>query len=113
MALEYGTAAGLTVQLAGPFSSGGAAAVKLTVLTLPAAGWKGAVSPYSQEVTVDGISVNSMVDLQPDGALLAQMRQQEVTLYTENNEGTVTVFALGDRPAEDITVQASIVEVSV
>ena len=113
MALDYGTAANLTVQLAGPFSMGGGAAVKLTVITLPAAGWKGAASPYSQEVAVDGVSVSSMVDLQPDGALLELLRQQELTLYTENNEGIVTVFAVGDRPAQDITVQSSIVEVSV
>jgi hypothetical protein len=75
MALDYGTAANLTVQLAGPFSMGGGAAVKLTVITLPAASWKGAASPYAQEVAVDGISVSSMVDLQPDGALLAQLAQ--------------------------------------
>ena len=113
MAQQYGEAAALTALLAGPFSNSGGAAMKLTALTLPAAGWKGAASPYAQEVTVEGISKNSMVDLQPDAGLLELLRQQELVLYTENNEGIVTVFAVGDRPGADITVQVSIVEVSV
>lgn len=112
MAQQYGGATNLSVQLAGPFSSTGGAAMKLTAITLPAANWKGAQSPYAQEVAVDGVSVSSMVDLQPDGALLAQLGQQQILLYAENNEGIVTVFAVGDRPAVDLTVQASIAEVS-
>lgn len=108
---QYGAATNLEVLLAGPFSNSGSAAMKLTTLTLPAADWKGAQSPYSQAVVVDGVSVSSMVDLQPDGALLALLGQQQILLYAENNGGLVTVFAVGDRPAADITVQASIAEV--
>lgn len=112
MAQQYGTAAGLTVLLAGPFGSAGAA-VKLTVITLPAAGWKGAASPYAQQVSVDGISVSSMVDLQPDARQLEQLRRLELALTAVNEEGVVTVYATGDLPAEDITVQATVTEVTV
>lgn len=111
MAQQYGTAAGLTVLLAGPFGSGGAA-VKLTEITLTAAGWKGAASPYAQQVAVDGISVNSLVDLQPDAQQLAQLRRMELALTAVNEEGVVTVYATGDLPAEDITVQATVTEVT-
>lgn len=107
---QYGESSNLSVQLAGPFGSGGAA-VKLTEITLTAADWKGAESPFSQTVTVEGISVGSRVDLQPDVQLLQQLCHGGIALMAENEEGVVTVYAIGSKPAFDCTMQASVVEV--
>lgn len=110
MALEYGGASGISVQVGGPYGDAGSK-VKLTEISLPVAGWKGAISPYSQVVAVDGISVNSMVNLQLTADQLEQFRDQVFALTAENDGGVVTVYAIGDKPASDAVVQATIVEV--
>ena len=112
MAQQYGYANSLQVQLAGPFGSGGAG-VKLTQVTLPASGWKGAEELYWQIISVDGISRTSMVQLHLTAAQLMELRSFGIALTAENTEGVVTVYALGDCPAEDLTIQASITEVIV
>ena len=110
MALNYGNAGTFSVQMAGPFGSAGAA-VKLTEISLPAANWKGAVSPYSQVVAVEGVSVNSMVDLQPSVEQLEIFHDKDIAFSTENDGGVVTVYAIGDKPTNDYTIQATILEV--
>lgn len=107
---QYGNANELTAVLAGPFGSVGSA-VKLTGVTLPAADWKGAASPYFQVVEVEGISVSSRIDLQPDLQQLQLLRSAGIGLYAENEEGVVTVYALGGKPQEDLTLQATAMEV--
>lgn len=112
MAVVYGGASALTVQLAGPFGSEGST-VKLTQIHLPAANWKGAVSPFSQTVVVEGISNGSRIDLLPDAALLEQFRCSGIGLLAGNEAGTVTVYALGAKPVDDLSVAATIQEVTV
>ena len=112
MALDYGTGSTYSVDLEGPYGGGeGGATVKITNITMYAADWKGAESPFSQVVQVDAVSVNSMVELQPSVEQLEMLRDMDLVLTTENDAGTVTVFAIGDKPTEDITMQATIVEV--
>ena len=111
MAQQYGTGTGISVQMAGPFGSAGAAA-KLTEIVLPAANWKGAISPYSQVVAVEGVSVNSMVDLQPSVEQLEIFHDKDIAFSTENDGGVVTVYAIGDKPQNDYTIQATIMEVT-
>lgn len=107
---QYGMGSDLRVNLAGPFGSAGGA-VKLLALSLPAANWKGATSPYFQQVAVSAISINSMIDLQPDEAQLERFRHEGISLFAENDGGAVTVYALGSCPREDLTMQATAVEV--
>ena len=102
---QYGNGSTMTVQMEGPFGNGGTA-VKLTEIVLPVSDWKGAVSPYTQVVAVEDVSVNSMVNL--------QLRADQIlnTAFTaENDGGVVTVKAIGDKPESDITIQATIMEV--
>ena len=110
MALQYGSGGGISVAMAGPFGGSGAA-VKLTQITLLAANWKGAESPYSQVVAVEGVSVNSKVDLQPSVEQLEIFHDKDIAFSTENDDGVVTVYAIGDKPRNDYTIQASIMEV--
>lgn len=110
MALTYGQSGGLVVTLAGPFS-GGSTAAKLVYIELLADAWKGGESPYSQVVAVDGVSANSMVNLQPSVEQLEIFHDKDIAFTTENEGGVVTVYAIGDKPANDYTVQATLVEV--
>ena len=110
MALHYGQGAGITVAMEGPFGGGGVS-VKLREITLPAANWKGGESPYSQVVEVEGVSVNSKVDLQPSVEQLEIFHDKDLAFSTENNAGVVTVYAIGDKPTSDYTIQATIMEV--
>ena len=112
MAQQYGNSNGISVQMAGPFAGGSASAVKLTEISLPAANWKGAISPYSQVVAVEGVSVNSMVNLQPSVEQLEIFHDKDIAFSTENDGGVVTVYAIGDKPANDYIIQATIVEVT-
>lgn len=108
MAVVYGQRNSIEVLMAGPFNGGGASAKK-TSITLPAADWKGGESPYSQAVAVDGISVNSKVDLQPTVEQIAALHS--TALMAVNDAGSVTVYAVGDRPGEDMTFQVTLTEV--
>ena len=110
MAQQYGEGGGISVQMAGPFGSSGTA-VKLTNITLLASAWKGGESPYSQVVAVEGVSVNSMVNLQPSVEQLEIFHDKDIAFTTENDGGIVTVFAIGDKPTNDYVIQATILEV--
>ena len=110
MAQQYGAGGNMTVLLAGPFGGSGTTA-KLTEITLYASAWKGATSPFSQVVAVDDVSVNSMVNLQPSVEQLEIFHDKDIAFTTENDGGVVTVYAIGDRPTNDYTIQATIMEV--
>lgn len=112
MAQDYGNGSTLTVRVGGPYGSG-STSVKMTDITLPADGWKNAVSPYSQVVEVNGVSTNSRVDLQLSAEQTEAMAGENIAITAINDSGVVTVFAIGNKPAEDITLTATIMEVTV
>ena len=111
MALSYGESTETSVQMEGPFGTA-VAKNKMTQIHLPADGWKGAISPYTQTVSVDGISTSSRVDLNPTHEQIEQMHSMDIALMAENISGDVTVYAIGDKPEMDMTIQATIMEVS-
>jgi len=113
MAIDYGNSGDITVTMEGPFGSISAGMIRLAELTLPEADWKGAVSPFSQEVSLEGISIRSKVDLLPSYDQLETFRSKELAFTTENADGVLTVYAIGDRPNADLTFQAAITEVTV
>ena len=95
----------------GPFGSGGGTSVKLTSIELPAANWKGEDGRYFQVVNVENVSVNSMVNLQPSVEQLEIFHDKDIAFSTENDGGVVTVYVIGDKPQNDYTIQATIMEV--
>ena len=113
MALSFGGTSngGMSVVMTGPFGSGGAA-VRLVEIILPVDQWKGATSPYSQVVEVEGITIRSKVDLLPSALQLEALRDQRIAFTAENNDGVVTVYAVGDKPEEDLIFQAAVTEVT-
>lgn len=84
---------------------------RISEVTLTASGWKGEASPYSQVVQVNGATENSQVDLTPSVEQLAVFYNKDLAFVTENEDGVVTVFAIGQKPQNDYTIQVTITEV--
>ena len=75
--------------------------------------WSGDASPYTQAVTISGTTANSKVDLQPDATAITQMTDDgTVALYIANDNGTLTANAVGEKPTVELTIQATITEVT-
>lgn len=82
-------------------------------ISLPAASWMGAESPYTQTVTISGITVNSKVDIQMDATALGVLIDSGTSaIWIENNNGTLTAKALGEKPNANLSVQVTITEVT-
>lgn len=85
---------------------------KIATVTLFANSWVGDTSPYSQVVTVNGVTENSKIDLQPTALQIVALQDAEIVLTVENNAGIVAVWAIGDKPTEDMKIQVEITEVT-
>lgn len=92
-------------------SSGGSA--RVTYVDLLAANWVGDASPYSQLVTIKGTTERSQVDLTPSVEQLAIFHEKDLAFVTENDYGVITVYAIGQKPTNDYTMQVTITEVIV
>lgn len=110
MANFYGGANSYSVRMAGPYGSVTSSA-KITDITLPATGWKNAVSPFFQIVEVPGISENSMIEIQANKEQVAQLCIDGTAIYIENNNGVATAYAIGTKPEYDLVLQATVKEV--
>lgn len=88
-------------------------AIRVAEVTLLAANWAGDASPYYQVVEIDGITEYSQVDLTPSVEQLTIFHDKDLAFVTENDDGVVTVYAIGDKPLNDYTMQVTIKEVSV
>lgn len=86
---------------------------RIANITLTASKWAGSASPYSQVVSIANITANSQVDLTPSVEQLVIFHQKDLAFVTENENGVVTVYAIGDKPTANYTMQATITEVTV
>lgn len=71
---------------------------------------KDAEGKYSQTISLDNITKHSRLDLQPTADMLAELKQLGVVFVTENNDGVITVYSVGNMPTKAYTMQATIVE---
>lgn len=86
--------------------------VKKNTISLPTASWTGS-GPYTQTVTITGITVNSKVDIQMDATALGVLIDSGTSaIWIENNNGTLTAKALGEKPNANLSVQVTITEVT-
>lgn len=86
---------------------------KMTTITLPSADWRksGDGTYYLQPVDIPETTENSKVDLQPTPEQLVMLMDEEITMFISNDKGTLTAYAIGAIPSEDITIKVLISEV--
>lgn len=75
--------------------------------------WSGS-GPYTQTVTVTGVNTTSRsrIDIFPDAATVSQLVTDGVyALYIDNDNGTLTAYAVGAAPTVSLTIQVSVHEV--
>lgn len=111
MAMEYGYGGGLSVTMDGPFGGSSASGAKLVTISAPAANWKGGESPFSQVVTVDGVTVSSKLDVQLSEEQITHFKNNIIAFQAVNNTGIITLYAYGSMPDIDMEIQATISEV--
>lgn len=84
---------------------------KIAIITLSASAWTGASNPWSQAINVSGVTENSKLDLQPTAVQIVALQDSEITLMLQNDKGSVSAWAIGNKPTEDYTMQVLITEV--
>lgn len=92
-------------------SKGTGMVARIGEVTLLASGWVGDTNPYSQIVNIEGVTENSQVDLTPSVEQLMAFYEKDLAFVTENDGGVVTVYAIGQKPQNDYTIQVTITEV--
>lgn len=80
-------------------------------VTLLAAAWVENDGVYSQVVELAGVTSHTKVDLQPTPDQDEIFRAKTLAFVTENDNGVVTVFSIGDKPLNDYTIQVTMTEV--
>lgn len=90
---------------------------RISVVSLPALAWEATVvdgvegDPYYQVAEIEGVTKYTKVDLLPSVEQLAIFHDKDLAFVTENEEGVVTVYAIGDKPKNDYTMQVALTEV--
>ena len=85
---------------------------RIAEVELPANAWVGTKTPYAQVVSIPTVTENTQVDLTPSVEQLSVFYEKDLTFVTENEDGVVTVYAIGQKPTSDYTIQATLKEVS-
>lgn len=88
-------------------------AARIVDVSIYANKWVGTKSPYSQVVAVEGATEYSQVDLTPSVEQLSVFHNKDLAFVTENVDGVVTVYAIGQKPENDYTIQATVKEVKI
>lgn len=91
---------------------GGGSTARIGEVYLPATAWVSNGNLHSQVVDIDGVTERSQVDLTPSVEQLVIFYEKDLTFVTENDGGVVTVYAIGQKPTNDYTIQVTITEVS-
>lgn len=86
---------------------------KLTSVTMLSSNWNEDGDNWSQVVACNGVTANSKLDLQPTPEQIVELQDAEIALMATNNDSVVTIYAIGDKPISDMTMQILITEVSV
>ena len=84
---------------------------KISNVTLLSGKWVGSGNLFSQVVDIAGTTANSQVDLTPSVEQLAIFYEKDITFVTENDNGIITVYVIGQKPQNDYTMQVTITEV--
>lgn len=91
---------------------GGGLAARIGYVDLLAKAWEGEGNLFSQIVEIEGVTENTQVDLTPNVEQLAVFYEKDLAFVTENEDGVVTVYAIGQKPMNDYTIQVTMTEVA-
>lgn len=81
---------------------------------LLADGWvSGGESLWSQVVEIPGVTANTQIDLTPSAEQLAIFHNKDIAFVAGNKDGVVTVYAIGQKPTNNYTMQITMKEVTV
>ena len=88
---------------------------RIAYVDLLAANWQvdEETGAYFQIVEIEGVTEYSQVDLTPSIAQLVAFYDKDLSFVTENDGGEVKVYAIGQMPQNDYTMQVTITEVDV
>ena len=93
-----------------PIESGSSATI--SEVTLLASAWEEvSENKYAQVVTIDGATENSQVDLKLSDEQYDIFYEKDIAFVTQNEDGVITVFAYGQKPQNDYTIQVTLTEV--
>ena len=90
-----------------------APAARISYIDLLSANWQGGDNLYYQVVDIAGVTEYSKVDINPSVEQLAIFHKKDIAFVTENEDGVVTVYCIGQKPMDNYTMQVSITEVNV
>lgn len=89
-------------------------APEINEVTLLASAWvSDEDTRHSQVVEIERATNKSQVDLKPDDDQLAVFYKKDIGFVTKNENGKVTVIAIGQKPENDYTIQVTLTEVNV
>ena len=83
---------------------------KIKNVTLDVNFWEGD-GPYTQALTVTGVTANSKIDLQADSSVIKNIVNGEFSLTIKNDNGVISAYAVGKKPTITLTLQLIITEV--
>jgi hypothetical protein len=86
---------------------------KKTSITFAVASWRQSGEAFEQTVSVEGGTASSLVALQPTVSQILTLQEEGVTaLMVNNNNGIFEAYSVGAAPSADMTIQATLTEVS-
>ena len=97
----------------GSSGSGSADVPKLTKVLMTVNAWTGSNNLYSQSVSINGAGANSKLDLQPTPEQIVSLQDAEISLMLTNDNGSVTAWAIGNKPTVNYTMDVLITEVTI
>lgn len=86
--------------------------INTATISVAYANWSGS-GPYTQTITISGATITSKtkVNIQADETALAQLIDDGVSaMFVKNNSGTLTLYAIGAAPTDNITLQVEYYE---
>lgn len=85
---------------------------RVATITLLASSWTGSAQPYSQTVNIATVTASTKIDLQPTAQQIVALNSNDIALIAQNDNGVVTVYALGGKPTADYVMQVLMTEVA-
>jgi len=85
---------------------------KTSTISLAASKWIKGTNVYSQVVSIPNVTTNSKVDIYPTPEQLIELQSAGIALMAVNDNGTVTVYALNNKPTSNYSMQVTLTELN-